>query len=139
MIRLALNTDRRDLAEMMMELYKEIMPEYASDDIDVYKTEIKRHLHNPLDTIYINPDRGFFIVRDESEPMTPGYTRYNGIRVYIKPQHRHTPLLAKFYKRLFRDFPNGDILGVTEINSPHIAVLDKRHETVAKVYLLKRN
>ena len=124
---------------MLRELYKDIMPEYAVEDICVYKKVIQDHLDNELDSIYIKEDKGFFIVRDETEPMTPDLNRYNGIRVYIKPQHRHTRLLANFYKRLFEDFPSGDIMGVTEITSPHIRVLDKRHSCIAKVYKLKRS
>ena len=60
------------------------------------------------------------------------------MRVYIQPEHRHSSLLARFYKRLFEDFPDGDIMGVTEIHSEHIKVLDKRHELVAKVYRMNR-
>lgn len=140
MIRIANNTDIANLATMLRDLYKEIMPQHATDDITVYERVIEEHLEDDKDCIYLDDsNKGFFIMRDETEPMTPSLTRYNGIRVYIKPEHRHTRLLANFYKRLFRDYPEGDILGVTQINSPHIQVLDKRHSCIAKVYKLKRS
>ena len=139
MIREANKTDVGDLAVMLRELYMEMMSEYAMTNINIYRSVIQEHLDDDRDTVYIEESKGFFIVRDETEPMTPELNRYNGIRVYIKPQHRHTRLLANFYKRLFEDFPNGDILGSTEIDSPHIRVLDKRHSCIAKVYKLKRS
>lgn len=139
MIREANKTDITDLSLMLQELYIELMPEHATSDIEVYVNTITDHLIDDRDTVYIEEDKGFFIVRNETEPMTPTLHRYNGIRVYIKPQHRHSRLLANFYKRLFKDYPNGDILGSTEINSPHIKVLDKRHSCIAKVYKLKRS
>jgi hypothetical protein len=139
MIRIANISDLNMLSEMMYRLYKEINPEYATEDMQVYRLAVAEHINNDLDTVYIEDNKGFFIVRDESEPMTPGHARYNGIRVYIEPEHRHSRLLANFYKRLFKDFPNGEILGVTEIHSPHIKVLDKRHNLVAQIYRLERS
>ncbi len=138
MIRKATIKDLDRLGWMMEALYKELMPDHAVTDTLVYRFEITKHLADPRDTIYI-ADHGFFIVRDETEPMAPTLHRYNGIRVYIQPEHRHSSLLAHFYKRLFKDFPDGDIMGITEITSEHIKVLDKRHELVAKVYKLKRS
>lgn len=139
MIRIANNTDLGDLASMLRDLYKEISLQHAVEDINVYRVAIQEHFDDERDVIYIEEGKGFYIVRDETEPMTPNLNRYNGIRVYIKPQHRHTRLLANFYKRLFEDYPDGDIVGVTEINSPHIKVLDKRHSCLAKVYKLERS
>lgn len=140
MVRIANKDDLIHIAVMVRELYYEIAPLHATNDIhDYFKVVIEHHM-NPLDTIYVDDElRGFFIVRDETEPMAPTLRRYNGIRVYIKPPHRHSSLLARFYKQLFKDFPDGDILGFTEINSPHIAVLDKRHTLIAKVYKLNRS
>lgn len=138
MIKIANIYDLDKLAVMLQELYIELMPDHAVTDTLVYRFEITKHLADPRDTIYI-ADHGFFIVRDETEPMAPTLHRYNGIRVYIQPEHRHSSLLARFYKRLFKDFPDGDIMGITEITSEHIKVLDKRHELVAKVYKLKRS
>jgi len=138
MIRIAKEPDLYHVARMMRELYKELQPSHYTDDLNVYMKSVIESHNNPKDTIYIEKDKGFFIVRDESEPMTPTLHRYNGIRVFIKIEHRNTSLLARFYNRLFTDFPNGEILGVTELNSKHIQVLDKRHTLLAKVYRLNR-
>jgi hypothetical protein len=137
MIRIANINDLQPLAVMLRDLYKELMPDDALDDLRVYRLEIMKHLTDDRDIIYIE-ERGFFMVRDETEAMAPTLRRYNGIRVYIQPEHRHSSLLARFYKRLFTDFPDGDIMGITEIHSEHIKVLDKRHELVAKVYRMNR-
>ena len=127
------------LAFMLYTMYKELFGDKAEDDINVYISEIVNHYNNPRDTVYIDSSyRGFFIVRDETEAIAPRLKRYNGIRVFIKTEFRNTRLLAEFYAKLFEDFPDGDILGQTEIDSKHIAVLDKRHELIAKVYKLKR-
>ncbi len=140
MIRLATKKDKEKLALMLLAMYVELFPEEATYDMGVYLNEIQNHLDNPKDYIYIdNDNRGFFVVRDETEPMTPNLHRFNGIRVFIMKEYRKSPLLALFYSHLFHDFPNGDILGMTEINSEHIPVLDKRHELIAKVYKLKRS
>ncbi len=138
MIRIADMKDLAQLSEMMRGLYKEINPDCATDDMQIYRQAVMEHITDDRDTIYVESGKGFFVMRDESEPMTPGYKRYNGIRVYINPEHRHTRLLANFYKRLFKDYPEGDIFGVTEIQSPHIAVLNKRHNLIANLYRLER-
>ena len=138
MIRIADESDTPELAAMLKEMYLEIFPDDAVDDKRVYYRAIIDHFRDDRDTVYLEDGKGFFIIRDETEPMAPTKRRYNGIRVYIRPEHRHSFLLAHFYKRLFSDFPKGDILGVTEINSKHIQVLDKRHTLIAKVYKLER-
>jgi len=138
MIYIATLKDLNKLSHMLFSLYKEMMPAHYNKDMHIYRREIMRHINSSTDTIYV-AEHGFFIIRDETEPMAPTLHRYNGLRVYIEPEHRHTSLLANFYKRLFKDFPNGDILGITEINSEHIKVLDKRHECIAKIYKLKRS
>jgi len=138
MIKIADNSDLGHIATMMMKMYKELMPNDASDDELVYRECVAQALASDLDTIYVSKF-GFFQVRDESEPMLPNKKRYNGVRVYIEPEHRKGFLLASFYKRLFKDYPNGDILGMTESNSEHIDVLDKRHIEVARIYILRRS
>lgn len=137
MIRIADINDLTELAEMMMALYMELMPEHCSLEILDYKRAVLEHLCSSKEWVYI-ADGGFFVVRDETEFIAPTFKRYNGVRVYIKPEHRHSSLLARFYNRLFEDFPDGEILGMTEINSEHIRILDKRHDLIAKVYKLKR-
>jgi len=112
MVRIALKEDLTSVAVMLKSLYKEIAPLDYSSDLNVYLLEVAKHHMTSKDTIYVDEElRGFFIVRDETEPMAPTLKRYNGIRVYIKPQHRHSSLLARFYKQLFQDFPDGAILG----------------------------
>ena len=138
MIKIATHSDLGHVANMMMSMYKELMPDDASDDILVYRECVAQTLTSDKDTIYVH-EHGFFQVRDESEPMTPNKERYNGVRVYIEPEHRRGRLLANFYKRLFEDYPTGDILGMTESNSHHIEVLNKRHIEVARIYILERN
>ncbi len=140
MIRIADKNDVYILANMMLALYKELQPDHYTNILDVYIQEVRERLYDPRDVIYIDNDlRGFYIVRDETEPMAPTLKRYNGIRVYIYPEHRHSSLLARFYDRLWKDYPEGEILGVTEIDSEHIPVLDKRHTLIAKVYRLNRS
>lgn len=138
MIRLADINDLTPLADMMMDMYLEMMPDHCSLDLRDYRLAVMEHLTTSKEWVYIS-EGGFFVVRDETEPIAPKFKRYNGVRVYIKPEHRHSSLLARFYKRLFKDFPDGEILGMTEINSEHIKVLDKRHDLIAKVYKLKRS
>ncbi len=140
MIRLAENKDITIIANMLLCMSVELWGDKASLDKAVYNKVIDAHITNPKDSVYVDSEyRGFFIVRDETEAITPELHRFNGIRVYIHPNYRKSPLLTLFYERLFHDFPNGDILGMTEINSEHIKVLDKRHELIAKVYKLNRS
>jgi len=138
MIKIADNSDLGHLATMLRAMYTELMPNDASDDDLVYRAEIAKDMVSGKDTFYVS-GHGFFQVRDESEPMTPNKKRYNGVRVYIEPEHRKGFLLASFYKRLFNDYPDGEILGMTESNSEHIDVLDKRHIEVARIYILRRS
>ncbi len=139
MIRLALKKDILFLARMLRRMYLELQPT-AVRDLAVYIKVIEGHIDNPKEYVYIDDNyKGFFIIRDETEPMVPSRKMYNGIRVYILPIARKTSILSKFYKRLFKDFPDGEIFGFTEINSEHIKVLDKRHTLIAKVYKLNRS
>jgi len=139
MINLAEQKDIPILAVMLRDMYCELFPAHALTDINVYITEVVKHYNDSRDSVYIDSTaRGFFIVRDETEAAAPSLHRYNGIRVYIHKEHRKGRLLAEFYARLFKDFPDGDILGSTEIDSEHIAVLDKRHTRIANVYKLNR-
>jgi len=139
MIRIADINDSSRVAVMMMAMYSEIAPAHYSKTIGVYIDTVVQHLADPRDTVYVDDAmRGFFIVRDETEAIAPTLHRYNGIRVFIGREHRKSNLLAQFYDRLFQDYPNGDILGSTEIESEHIRVLDKRHTLIAKVYRLNR-
>ena len=129
----------KPLTLMLADMYYELFGADVSTSIQDYVKVIAGHFADPRDTVYIDDKlHGFFVVRDETEIIAPTLHRYNGIRVYIHKEHRKGRLLAEFYARLFEDFPNGDILGSTEINSEHIAVLDKRHIKIAHVYKLNR-
>lgn len=131
--------DIKVLALMLANMYKELFQADATNDFKVYLEVIDGHLASNIDHVYMDDKgRGFFIVREETEPMTPSLRRYNGIRVYISEEYRKTRLLAEFYAKLFEDFPDGDIIGVTETNSEHITVLDKRHTRIANMYKLNR-
>ena len=138
-VRRASTTDTEVLASMLRDMMLELFGTCAENDIMCYNKMISDHFKNKKDTIYIDSDhKGFFIVRDETEICVPGRKIYNGVRVYIKPEYRKTRLLKRFYDRLYQDFLDGEIWGLTEINSEHIPVMDKRHECVAKVYKLRR-
>jgi len=127
------------IAVMLHSMYNELFPAYAMQDINIYINEVVKHFNDSRDTVYVDDKlRGFFIVRDETEALAPTMLRYNGLRVYIQKEYRKTRLLAEFYAKLFEDFPIGDIIGVTEIDSEHIAVLDKRHTRIANMYKLSR-
>jgi len=140
MIRLAKEDELETVAQMMRLMYMELWEAHASQDLEVYLDEVHNHYNDPKDFVYVDEKfRGFFVVRDETEPMTPDLVRYNGIRVFIHPNYRKSPLLALFYSHLFQEFPNGEILGMTDINSLHIPVMEKRHELIAKVYKLNRS
>jgi len=140
MIRLAKEEELSIVANMMRSMYVELWPDHATTDLEVYLDEVHDHFNSDKDFLYVDEKyRGFFVVRDETEPMTPELHRFNGLRVYIHPHYRKSPLLALFYSHLFQEFPDGEILGMTDINSEHIPVMEKRHELIAKVYKLNRS
>ena len=128
------------IAKMMRAMYLEVQPTHSVYNILPYINEVRKCFRDPKQTIYVDEEyRGFFIVVDETEAMTPTLPIFNGTRVYITSEHRQSRLLAQFYDRLFTDFNEGIIIGVTDINSKHIKVLDKRHSLIAKVYELNRS
>ena len=131
--------DVESLADMLQDMTRELWPEYANPDLNVYRREIMKHLWSNKDKIFIDDEyKGFFIVRDETEPMTPKRKILNGLRVYIKPEYRKSRLLKQFYDTMFNEYPDYEIWGLTEYHSEHNKVLLKRHEPVAIVYKLKR-
>jgi hypothetical protein len=138
-IRKAVLEDLGALTLMLKDMMQELFPDDAVEYFDCYQNMILSHFKNRKDIIYIDNDfRGFLVVRDETEPCTPSRKIYNPMRIYVKPEYRKTRVLYEFYQRLFKDYPDGEIWGLTEIHSKHIPVLDKRHECVAKVYRLRR-
>lgn len=140
MIRRALDTDILDVARLLFELYKEVFAEHYTDDRAEYISEVIRCMNDPKQKIFIDDElRGFFIVVDSSEPLTPTLQRFEGTRVYIVPEHRGSRVLKEFYSTLFKEYPTGDIIGFTEVGSDHIPVLEKRHTRIANVYRLNRS
>ena len=140
MIRKANIDDVLALASMMHKMYIEVYPDYAVEDSTPYIVEVVKCIYDPKQTIFIEDDmKGFFIVVDETEAMTPELKVYNGTRVYIQKECRNGRVLKEFYDTIFDKYPDGDILGLTVITSEHIKVLDKRHTRVANLYKLKRN
>ena len=140
MIRLATAEDTLPLATMLKRLAIEMLPEQASDDDDVYWNEIFKYMRDPEYHIYVDDKyRGFFMVKDDSEAIYPDYHRYIGTKVYIYPKYRNTLVYRDMFNKMLEDFTDGDILGLTEIDSPHIPILEKRHERIANVYKIKRS
>ncbi|MCI4436946.1 MAG: hypothetical protein JHC33_09090 [Ignisphaera sp.] len=140
MIRLAEPIDLMHVAIMMRDMYIELFGDKASININDYLKEVFKSYINPKHYIYVSDNMdGFFMVVDETSILAPAVKRINGTRVYIVPEARNKGLLHKLYKKLFEDFPDGDILGYTEINSKHIKVLEKRHEHIMNVYKLNRS
>ena len=139
MIRLARADDTLPIANMLKRMTIEIMPEYATEDDDVYWEVIREAIADDNTYVYVDDGyRGFFIIVDDTDPTTPDYHRYVNTKIYIYPEYRKTRIYKDFWDRLYEDFPEGDIIGVTETNSEHIPVLEKRHERIANVYKVNR-
>jgi len=130
--------DIQIVSVMLRAMYLEVFGyTEASTDLKVYTNDILACMVDKSQTILVDDNlRGFFIVKDISEPMLKT-SRYQGTRVYIHPKHRNGRLLKEFYTYLFENF-DGIIFGNTEITSPHLKVMDKRHKLVSKVYELVR-
>ena len=141
MVRLANEEDTLPIATMLKKMTIEIMPEYASDDDSVYWGFIYDALEDDNTYVYVDDYyRGFFIIVDDIDPTLPDYHRYINTKIYIEPEYRKRSRVYKqFWDKLYEDFPDGDIIGVTEINSEHIPVLEKRHERIANVYKVNRS
>ena len=139
MIRLAEPSDTVPVAILLKRMTVEIAPEYAAEHDGVYWHFVMDAINDETTHVYIDDEyKGFFIIKDEVDPTMPDYHRYVNTKIYIKPEHRKTRLYKQFWDRLLADFPEGDIIGVTEINSPHVPILEKRHERIANVYKVNR-
>lgn len=139
MVRLATLNDVPYLVDMLKAMAVEVMPEAASTEYSAYVVAIFKYIKDPEYYVYVDDEhRGFFVVKDDYDPVFPAIHRYIGTKVYIAPPYRKGKLLKQFYAKLFDDFPEGDILGLTEIGSEHIKVLNKRHRHIANVYILNR-
>ncbi len=127
------------VAEMLRAMTIEVYPKYYSKILADYSWALHEHIING-DTIYVDDDlRGFFVVRVATDSVTPSLVMYEAVRLYVKPEFRHTKLLYNFYERMYEDFTDGDIIGITDINSKHIPILEKRQERIANVYKITRS
>jgi hypothetical protein len=139
MIRRARPEDTIPLAIMLKSMYCELFPEHAVEDDRAYFEEIRKQLDDEKVYTYVeNNYKGFLIIRDETEDLTPTLHRFNLLRIYIKPDFRKSRTYWRFYKKVLEDFPDGDVLGMTEANSEHNIHLRKRQEVVATIYKLRR-
>jgi len=140
MIRRTNDKDIKTLTVLLYCMYKEVFPDYYTEDLRVYSDYIETVMVDSKATFFMDSEaKGFMLVLDVSEPMTPNLTRIDGNKVYILPKYRNSRVLSEFYATLFKEYPDGDILGITEVNSKHIAVLEKRHTHIANVYKLNRS
>ena len=140
MIREATTQDLDELTSMLYKATMEIYPDYAVHDMEIYRKTIIDHLAEPTELVLVDDNlNGFVVIKDLVESVTPNYHRYFILRIYIEPEKRHTRLYKEIYDEVFNRYPEGEIWGITEINSPHIKILDKRHEVVAKIYKARRD
>jgi len=117
----------------------EVFPKDASDDYEVYHSEILRNMADPNIVILIDSHhKGFVMVRDDTEALTPTLKRYNIIRAYIEPNSRGSRIYIKMMREIEKRFKDGDIIGMTEINSNHIPILVKRQELIAMVFKFRK-
>lgn len=124
---------------MLHLMYTEVFGAKASENPHDYLVEVFKIYSDTSKFIFVDEElNGFFMVERRWSPLTPLVDRVEATNVYITPNKRHSKLLYHFYEKLFDTFPTSEIIGVTEANSEHIKVLDKRHKLISKVYSIKR-
>jgi len=134
-MRKATSSDLEEISKMLHDMYNEVQPLIASQEIQKYKELTKQHFKN--DFVYIDEDnRSVLIMRDVSSPVLK-QKLYDGVSVYIKPQYRKTKLLKEMYDFMFKNF-QGTIVGYTDVNSEHNDVLIKRHKLLGYFYEIYR-
>jgi len=139
MIRLATVSDLLQIAIMLKLMYEEVFADKASSNLHDYVVEVMKVYTDANKYIFVDDElNGFFMVESAHSILTPTIHRMEATNIYIYPAKRHSKLLYHFYEKLFDTFPTSEIIGVTEANSEHIKVLDKRHKLVSKVYSIKR-
>jgi len=124
------------VSQMLYAMYNELQPDKCSKNKSDYDSEALRYLKD-YDVLLDSEFRGMFMVKHVNNPLTPNLEQWNGEIVYIKPQYRKTRVLKTMYTYLFNNY-EGDILGLTDINSEHIKVMDKRHTCIAKLYIVNK-
>ena len=125
-----------ELAQMYRDMYLELMPEQCKKDIQSYIDRMKYFIKN-YDVWVDTQLRGFFAIKEITDPITPNKILYDGMSVYIKPEYRKTKLLYYFYNCMFDNY-KGDIIGFVAPNSEHLKVLKKRHKLLGFNYILER-
>ncbi len=139
-VRLTTAEDTTTIAIMLKHMARELFPEEATDDDRVYWDEVFKYMQDDAVYIFIdNLDRGFFMVKEDTDPIYPKMKRYLTVQVFIYEEYRKGRVLKTFYDKLFETFTEGEILGLTEAHSDHIPVLDKRHTHIANLYRLERS
>jgi len=138
-VRLADLSDLSVLTEMLMAMYEEVFPDDAVDDELVYRQEVVECLiDEKYVVILVDDNKAFAMIRDDTELMTPTLKRYNITRVYVKPEHRGGRAYATMKNWVAENFSDGDVIGMTEVNSNHLPILLKRDEVVAVVMKMKK-
>jgi len=136
MVRLIDKEEIPKVAVLMKAMAKELMGDKAANDVALYVKATFDAYKDKTQYIYVDANyKGFF----DYEEIYPDYHRYIITKIYIKPEARKGTLYRDMYLSVVNDFPEGDILGVTEIDSQHIPILEKRHKRIANVYQLDRN
>lgn len=139
MIKKINKADIIDTASLVYAMYKELFPNNYSQNPNDYLSFVVDCMNNPNKEIFIDDKfKGFLMVEVVVDKLVTT-TRIDANKIYVVPSARNGKLLKGFYDTIFSEYPTGDILGVTEIHSKHIPVLNKRHEHIANVYKLTRS
>jgi len=126
------------VAEMLQAMTEEVFPAHASSELSVYLDYVSEARLSDTKWIFVDTElNGFFMVVDDLETIAPTHHRHLATKVYVKPAKRNSRLLFDFYELLYSKFD--EVIGVTEIGSRHIPVLEKRHERVANVYRITKD
>lgn len=133
LIRKATDKDFNSLLTMIYDMYHEVQPSLATNDIEKYKQLLNNHFKNDI-ILIDDKERSFFIMRDESS-IVLNQKIWNGVSVYIKPQYRKSRILLDMYKYMFENF-KGTIIGFTDVNSEHNKVLQRKNKILGTVYIL---
>jgi len=108
MIRLMKEHEILQVARLLESMVAEVFPShYTQGNSILFIRGVQKHIDDG-DSIYVDDAlRGFFIVKDVTDIVTPSLKIYEGTRVYIKPEYRKGRLLSEFYQRLYDDFQIG--------------------------------
>jgi len=136
MIILANLTHTGIVASMLWDMYQELQPEECSTLMSDYVAEAIRFIET-YDVLLERRYRGMVIMENVTNVLTPNLPQWQGVVLYIKPEFRKRRVLKTIYTYLFANY-EGDILSLTDINSEHIKVQDKRQPCIAKLYIVNK-